>query len=658
MSADLKSSPSSSKSSGESHSTTTPYYSSSTKRSSDITLRVRKQPPTYAFPDEWFELEFALDGPKNTTTTTKRDYNFTFSLLHAKTGKNITTATLEGDPPSITFSPQPTTPPSKRIQKLRCRIRIAHHIPKDRLESYFISLGPDPNNPSLAKVGPISTNSVILVNHKLKVITNDWEHVWYKDEGGREKSMNVTVSLFDRHDKLYKGEQIPLKMTLYYANENEPSMKVMKQEILRSVGTSKQCIDKITGKSTLRFRIDDVSKNHQGQDFRVHIAPSPKIKGYQDIAPGFTPSVSVRSKRNKRHRSQSSSSSRIEPRLSPAHRLDEGIETGPFATTDLPQLREAMKGVLQWTEEVISGLYPLQWQVIGYHPGPDGNPDYNRPYHNMPNPNPCISRVLGMYTDTTRDQLGLLAAAIDRSSNISDTAQYPMDPTGPPSIPRHGGLSSGVGVGDRYGMRGGPMPPLYPHSEPFQQEPYPPPQMMRHGIPPHSMQTMSMARGPPPRNEMPLYRPEHPSTQSAGHGVSRHRHSPLNHEKNRENEVSIILAKQYRSLRTGDRLGFPAYTEAKELIGFYRENSMKVGAGQFVPLSRHADEFGPMEMMQATEILEEAIRKKSEAVHSLKHWGSISRLLDHALVYEWSKDIGDGTSSRSSGSSAGMAAVE
>jgi hypothetical protein len=51
--------------------------------------------------------------------------------------------------------------------------------------------------------------------------------------------------------------------------------------------------------------------------------------------------------------------------------------------------------------------------------------------------------------------------------------------------------------------------------------------------------------------------------------------------------------------------------------------------------------------MQATEILNEAMENKSDSVYALKDWGSISNLIDHALVYDWSKDIGSGASGES-----------
>lgn len=42
-------------------------------------------------------------------------------------------------------------------------------------------------------------------------------------------------------------------------------------------------------------------------------------------------------------------------------------------------------------------------------------------------------------------------------------------------------------------------------------------------------------------------------------------------EESRENEVENVLAKQYKAVRTGERLGFPAYSTNKEILGFYRE---------------------------------------------------------------------------------------
>jgi hypothetical protein len=108
------------------------------------------------------------------------------------------------------------------------------------------------------------------------------------------------------------------------------------------------------------------------QDFKIEVSVA--AKGIKDVAPGFSPAVSVRSKRNKRHRSNMSSS-RAENVGSPDGRPTVYEESrgsdAVFAPGELPRLREALKGIINWTEEVVNGMVALQWQVIGYHQNPD-----------------------------------------------------------------------------------------------------------------------------------------------------------------------------------------------------------------------------------------------------------------------------------------------
>jgi hypothetical protein len=165
--------------------------------------------------------------------------------------------------------------------------------------------------------------------------------------------------------------------------------------------------------------------------------------------------------------------------------------------------------------------------------------------------------------------------------------------------------------------QGMPNPFLRPRSGP-QQMPMDEGDMMMHGQPP-------IHRAVPPQ----------------------HLRNSIQEVESHESEVEYVLAKHYKALRTGERLGFPAYSASKEILGFYRESSSKVGVGQFTPIFRHRNDFGPLEIMQATEILEDSIAKSSEAVHRLKDWGSIANLLDHALVYEWSKEIDNDPSATS-----------
>ena len=110
--------------------------------------------------------------------------------------------------------------------------------------------------------------------------------------------MQVLVSLCDKNNCLILNRKLPLSLKLLY--DNELNQEVMKQTNLKVIGGSMTYIDPGSGQAALRFRIEDVSKNHQGQNFKVLISSDCVIFG--NVVPACTPSVSVRSKRNKRGR--------------------------------------------------------------------------------------------------------------------------------------------------------------------------------------------------------------------------------------------------------------------------------------------------------------------------------------------------------------------
>jgi len=113
-------------------------------------------------------------------------------------------------------------------------------------------------------------------------------------------------------------------------------------------------------------------------------------------------------------------------------------------------------------------------------------------------------------------------------------------------------------------------------------------------------------------------------------------HASLVQTRNsREAEVEYVLAKPFKSASTGTRLGFPAYSNSKEILGFYRESNTNVGTGVFVPIDRHLEDFSPEAIVGAREIINEAISANDEAVHSLKKWGSIGNLIDQVLAHNW-----------------------
>ncbi len=669
----------------------TPGSLKSTKQP-DIALIVRKQPPSHVFPEEFFHVDFGLDVAKSASyfktsaapsqaprTGGGADVEFVVSLWPPPLDDDYCRLTVE--PSTIWFSMRGSPP--RRKQRVQCQISFldSTKLRRDRPTSFSLRLSPkNPQSWLSQELEHVSTTPITLVNHKIRVeIDSEWENVWYKDEGGRDKSMVVVASLCNRDGEILKGEEIPLQLGLYYNNEDNPPIKVMKQDILRAIGAPKPVIDSSTGRAIIRFRVEDVSKNHQGQDFKIEVAaPS---KGFKNVAPGFSPAVNVRSKRNKRQRSNMSSTRPDANVGSPEGRppaYDESTGSDPLlAASELPRLREALKGVIRWADEVVTGMVSLQWQVIGYHQRPDGSPDYNRPYHNIPNPDAVVSRIMGMYAESTREQLMTILRAIDRGSQDHYSSLIP-----PPTIPRGADEEDE----DAYAVRGGvpvqrlgSYPPGGMHHPPVMMREHQPggmydkPELHRPEMstyPPHPMARMPTTEGLHSHNSMRSqhqHPPMHPDPLLHQHlAVSRMAPSPSHaagyyqhhhHQYHaaaaaaasnaiaagssfRESEVAYVLAKQFKSVRTGDRLGFPAFSRlGKELLGFYRESG--VGVAQFVPIQRHAQDFGPMEIADALNVLQEAIRNKSQAVHALSDWGSMSSLMDHVLVYDWSKDIGD-----------------
>lgn len=90
--------------------------------------------------------------------------------------------------------------------------------------------------------------------------------------------------------------QIPLEIRLLYESGNQ----VLNQSILRLFPDMRPNMSR--GRVTVSFRIDDVSKNHQGQSFILEVAPEKQESSlmFQDIAPARTSVIAIRSKRNKR----------------------------------------------------------------------------------------------------------------------------------------------------------------------------------------------------------------------------------------------------------------------------------------------------------------------------------------------------------------------
>lgn len=481
----------------------------------------------------------------------------------------------------------------------------------------------------------IRTSTITAARHKIVLSTSsDWTSVWYKDEGGRDKCLTIMAAVCDHlHQHLQPTPTVPLQLTLCYAAKVAP-VPVGNQDIMRIIGSNSHNrveLDPATGVARIRFRVDDVSKNHQGQDFCL------KVSANQIAAPGITPPITIRSKRNKRNRHSVAENNVSANILTLANH---GGGSRAHATQQLEQqnqqnklvrLQEALDGIEQWAKSVVSRLYPLQWQVVGYAQDPrTGNTDYNRPYHtNMVNPNSQIARILETYNCSTRQQLQLLRQTLESSSERIPSGAY-----------------SNSGIDRPFGTEY-TLPP--PHHQPqIGYSTYP---MMRNlrsntsracQVEPLQSPSQRQLDCTPRSN---LGHEEFSSTSSPAVTDIRVERSngailvkkqieelssddDLQHddEPSIGEEVEYLLAKQFKSVKTSERLGFPVYSADKELLGFYQES------GSFVPIP---SDFGPTEKLQAVRILETA---HSAAVYA-KQGRNIITLLNHALVYEWSQGL-------------------
>lgn len=588
-------------------------------------LVIRKKPPSHVFSEEAFDIEFTLETKAGSRAKSTDDVKIEASL--EQLGKDSATV----DTAKLAILEEPRWMPESdenKAGKLRCRISYNGGPPPEREgAAYCIRISGKNESHTVA---PVVTQTIHLVNAKIRVFpSSNWSNVFYKDQGGRDKGMEATVEAYDRDGKQLLGRAIPLNLTLYYNVPSGEPVKVIDQTILRTLGTPdwRVQIDKETGCSRIWFRIEDISKNHQNQTFSLQVAADNAT--IRDIAPDFTPAVSVRSKKIKSQRvSTPSASENVSSPIGTEIDVARSSASTSSADSLLPgvddnDLGSAIKGVLEWTDAVAHEVYPMQWKLLGYAQNPDGSTDYNKPYHSMANPNPTIARILSTYLASTRDQLGVLRNAFNQISKRKRSYEEALG---------NKIASSVATVHTPQRTQALHLPP-----EPYQQQQLPPQRISQPNTP--YQHTLSRTQPYLTETTPSWHAVADPSLLQKGNlgGDSKQAaHASLVQTRNsREAEVEYVLAKQFKSASTGTRLGFPAYSNSKEILGFYRESNTNVGTGVFVPIDRHLEDFSPEAIVGGRDIINEAISANDEAVHSLKKWGSIGNLIDQVLAHNW-----------------------
>nr|CCA16674.1 conserved hypothetical protein [Albugo laibachii Nc14] len=240
---------------------------------------------------------------------------------------------------------------------------------------------------------------ICVVREKL-TITHEPPEIWFKDEGGREKCMQLKLKLEAASGRQREDRIVPLDIQLYY----ESGERVSSQRILRLFPDLQP--NMVNGSAVISFRIDDVSKNHQGQSFMLLIGPNftdhPNM--FRDIAPVKSAPIAIRSKRNKRkliaqtNGTHTNLSSQYQPRtqkplLSNQKSLsinksfmqshaepEEHIHLRSMDALSTHASRGLNENVNSNTNQAKSSL-PGEWNVIGFEVYANGTMNCNRPIY-------------------------------------------------------------------------------------------------------------------------------------------------------------------------------------------------------------------------------------------------------------------------------------
>ncbi len=427
-----------------------------------------KPPPPSPFEGKPFEVECVLCNEKAKSTEVEQ------SLSSRKVRISPTFLTPEGDLSDFPLELESTTM-SWNDGGLLATLKFHANILKNSapissrrvcimLSTEYGLSAEDGDEPvGVIKLEPLVSEVFVVVKHALEIVDGEMPipDQWFKDEGGRESCVEFGVRLVDSEGCEVLDRNVQLHLTLLYDN----MCPVANQDILKVLPCSEWSLgsqnDGAKGKSggSFRVRIEEVSRHHQKQPFRLRVAAEPV--GHErtlDIRPGSSKPITVLSKRISRKSKQKAEnkgrlhhdlgnneqSSPTGGGVSPQYRfidqksinLDKMIgrqrassgqavppmgRKGPHGV-DVPMdygfagpaeispsaFNHAMRNVISWSEEVVNTLTSIEWKLIGYETLPNNQPNHDRPLYSISNPNPLIANLLSMYVAETTHCLHML----------------------------------------------------------------------------------------------------------------------------------------------------------------------------------------------------------------------------------------------------------
>jgi len=258
-------------------------------------FKIEPQPPKFPFCGEFFDLNVYLVDQEGNPML---GWEVPIVLDLFVEGESVPVTSGTTNSRSIEISED--TPPKidKRTGCASLKVKVLE-LSMNRGNRKFCFMvkrrdGPRGNLPR--DVNPVMTRAMLVVNAQIRVM-NELPEVWYKDQGGKDKCIEIYLELWGPHG-LVTGQEVPLKCVLLY----EDFKQVIQQDVLVPSPTTVLSIGP-TGKTQIKLRIEDVSKNHQSRRFRIRVEPDTSLSPVHfDKSSDVTSPVLVRSKLNKRQK--------------------------------------------------------------------------------------------------------------------------------------------------------------------------------------------------------------------------------------------------------------------------------------------------------------------------------------------------------------------
>lgn len=581
-----------------------------------VHLKIKEFQSQFQFVNEYFELMVWMQDEQEKMKTGGDDVPLNLALLFE-----------DGSVAPDLLVVDPGTPPVIKNGRASLRVKVSDVSMNLGNRKFFILVSTSRHSSVSAK-----SDGIMVITHRLAVQPNPaWEDEWFKDEGGRDKCIELSVELQNAKGQRVASRRVPLVVTLLYHSGAE----VSRQDILKLGPDSDLCI--VEGKASIRARIDEVSRSHQNQAFTIRVGPDVGNNPLDnDVSPAVCRPVIVRSKRNNKKRKESAAAAAAAVSMasgpqalaaaagSIARREYQaqtyGMPAGLAGSSSLPptgarsysstsrtpmamgvpegdpnDMQQALTSVLGWISAVLSTLQKMRWMPLGVEHRLDGvTHDPQRILYQMQNPNSDIDQVLATYKNEVMNDLHVILGALEPMLQQQDTggAQAATANFRPAQA------AAAVDEADA-------LPPIMP----------------------------SLVR----RQQSSAYIGD--TTNGTSVPYVNNYMGPVSVQ---ESGVHYIIGKM---LVTQDlKFGFPAFNHGMQLVGFYKEadradSEAGVASLSFIPLS-HAKASASLKkenLQAAADSLEKEIKRKSDSVFKRSDFANLQEMKESAWFRYMSK---------------------